>query len=208
MINRTTTCQSIDSFKNEDNSEVAEIPRLRRKKRSGRSKKTKPASEVVVSSDEECGSEKKNKRRSVSFNEENTERVEIPRISRRYKTKCWITKEEIQHNVMMNKVRGMVRSKLISVMAKEDDIFEDADETETETTESETEGDDDLLEGLSQREGEIHKEEQRSNARMVHLARKDRIIQHLLDAIMERRNEDIHSFLTSKCSITFSTKKK
>lgn len=217
MIALPTTSERVVSFLDE-NDKDAEIPRVRRKRREGRSKKKKPvAKTAVVSSDEESSSTEecttgKGMVRTVSFDEKNIERVEVPRISRKYKARCWITKEEIRYNIMMNKVRGMVRAKLMKLLAQNDEFFVDEDETESDITESETEAvDDDLLEGLSRQHGaEVHREEEEriTQQRTIKLARKDRILQHLLDSIMERSKEEIHSFLTSKCSITFNTKKK
>ena len=216
MITLPTTSQRVVSFRDE-NDKDAEISRVRRKRGEGRSKKKKPvAKTAVVSSDEESSSTEestteKGMVRTVSFDENNIEQIEVPRISRKYKARCWITKEEIRYNIRMNKVRKMVRAKLVKLLAKNDEFFVDEDETETDITESETEtADDDLLEGLSQQHGgQIHQEEERiKQQRTIKLARKDRLLQHLLDSIMERSKEEIHSFLTSKCSITFNTKKK
>ncbi len=217
MITLPATSERVVSFRDE-NDKDAEIPRVRRKRSEGRSKKKKPVTKTaVVSSDEESSSieesaKEKGMVRTVSFDEKNIEQVEVPRISRKYKARCWITKEEIRYNIMMNKVRGMVRAKLVKLLAKNDDFFVDEDETETDITESETETvDDDLLEGISRHNaGQIHQEEEEriTQQRTIKLARKDRILQHLLDSIMERSKEEIHSFLTSKCSITFNTKKK
>ena len=145
----------------------------------------------------------------VFLRESKNEVFEIPRISERYKTKCWITKEELEHNFMMSRLRKLVEEKLVKLLSKNEDFYEltdDADETETET-----EAEEELLDGLLGKEPSAQHSSNQEGAvikRGMVPERRERILQHLLDAIMERRKQDIHSFLTSKCSISFSRKPK
>lgn len=145
----------------------------------------------------------------VSLRESKNEIFEIPRISERYKTRCWITKEELEHNFMMSRVRKLVEEKLVKLLSKNEDFYElteDTDETETET-----EAEEELLDGLLGKEPLTQHSQNQEGAvikRGMVPERRERILQHLLDAIMERRKQDIHSFLTSKCSISFSRKPK
>ncbi len=150
--------------------------------------------------------------RRVSLEESNNEVFEIPRISERYKARCWITRKELEHNFMMNRVRNLVEQKLVKLLSKNDD-FHNITSNETDDTETETEAEDDLLlDGLLGKEpSTLHhpqQHEEKDIKRGLVPERRDRILQQLLDAIMERRKQDIHSFLTSKCSISFSRKPK
>lgn len=208
MIASITAATSTGAFCDENDEDV-EISRIGPQERA-------ECVTVVVASDGESGHDKRCARtkipRTVSFDEENNATFEIPRINEMFKAKCWLTKEEHEHNLMMNRIRYMVRKKLIVLMAKSEDFFESADEIdETESeTETESEFEDDLLEGFG---GEGHVQNKQQKEQLVTrkqkcMARKDRIREHLLDAIMERRNQDIHSFLTSKCSINFTRKPK
>lgn len=147
----------------------------------------------------------------VLLRESKNEVFEIPRVSERYKTRCWITKEELEHNFMMSRVRKLVAEKLVKLLSKNEDFYEltdDADETETET---EAEEEEELLDGLLGKAPSTQHSQNQEGAvikRGMVPDRRERILQHLLDAIMERRKQDIHSFLTSKCSISFSRKPK
>ena len=153
--------------------------------------------------------EEQQRPRRVSLRESKNEVFEIPRINERYKTKCWITREELEHNFMMSRVRKLVEEKLVKLLSKNEDFYEltdAADETETET-----EGEEELLDGLLGKEPSTQYSQHNEGKvikRGLVSSRRERILQHLLDAIMERRKKDIHSFLTSKCSISFSRKPK
>ena len=150
--------------------------------------------------------------RRVSLEESNNEVFEVARIHERYKTRCWITKEELEHNFMMNRVRNLVEQKLIKLLSKNDEFFAITSD-DTDDTETETEGEDELLDGLLGKELSTttlqpQQHEEKAIKRGLVPARRDRILQHLCDSIMERQKRDIHSFLTSKCSISFSRKPK
>jgi hypothetical protein len=155
----------------------------------------------------------KNSGTRVSFSEEFNTEVEVPRVNKKYRKKCWITHDEVQHNMMMFKIRGMVQDKLVELLANDEKSF--ADNEETEATETDiTEASDDSWQSQGQEseqeqeQGQKLQQQESEEKQRIPMARKNRILQHLLDAIMERRKEDIYSFLTSKCTISFNMVKK
>jgi hypothetical protein len=165
----------------------------------------------------------------VSIREENNKVFKYPRVKTKYKSICWISQDEIHHNMMMNQIRRLVQEKIIKLLAKDDDYsvlltkqheseYSDTETTEIESCVSECEyeidDDDDHQweEQNDQGEWRVIKEEPtvlkpttkpQGNINSL-LEEKNRMVHNLVDAIMDQGHDEIYSFLTSKCTISFS----
>jgi len=120
----------------------------------------------------------------VSIREENNTVLEIPRYRREDKPKLWASKVEIHHNMMMEKIRGLVQQKLLEEVASNDEFFADIDVLAIEIDDHNS----------WQQEQKQQKPETEED---ILLAKKARILQNLLEDIMEFPSDDILSFLTS-----------
>jgi len=114
----------------------------------------------------------------VSIHEEKNMEVEIPRYDPKDKPKLWISKVEIHHNTMMEKIRGLVQIQLFEQVSNNDDFFKGIEDVTIDI---------DNLEGQQKLET---KED-------ILLAKKAQMLNDLLNAIMELPKEEILSFLTS-----------
>ena len=114
----------------------------------------------------------------VSIDEEKNKEIEIPLYDQKDKRKLWISKVEIRHNTMMEKIRGLVQVKLFELVAGDDDFFKGIEDATIE------------IEDTDEQEKPESKEE-------ILLAKKAQIIQDLHYAIMELPKDEILSFLTS-----------
>lgn len=118
----------------------------------------------------------------VSIHEEKNKEVEIPRYDPKDKRKLWISKVEIHHNTMMEKIRGLVQQKLVELVMSDDDFFAGIEDVTVDL---------DDLDDYGQNEKKPETEED------ILLAKKAKILQDLLNAIMELPKDEILSFLTS-----------
>lgn len=119
----------------------------------------------------------------VSIHEEKNTEVEIPRIDPEDKPKLWISKVEIHHNAMMEKIRVLVQQKLFEEVANNDNFFEGIEDITLGIE------DDDSV----QEEGEGKSESEED----IILKKKARILNKMLNEIMELPKDEIFSFLTS-----------
>jgi len=114
----------------------------------------------------------------VSIHEEKNMEVEIPRYDPKDKPNLWISKVEIHHNTMMEKIRGLVQVKLFEQVASSDDFFKGIEDVTID------------LENLDGQQKLESKED-------IILAKKAQMLNDLLNAIMELPKDEILSFLTS-----------
>jgi len=118
----------------------------------------------------------------VSIQEDKNTLVEIPRYDPADKRKLWFSKTDIHHNTMMEKIRGLVQVQLLEQVASDDDFFkgiecipiELSDEDNDEEGKPKTESDEEII-----------------------LTKKAKILQDLLNAIMEMPKDDILDYLTT-----------
>ena len=215
--------RSVSSKKEDDAFESPPIERKHRKPKS-----SNPLAEAIgivpfLDGDDEDGPKEKSsgnlpKRRSsrVSFEDSKNKKIEVPRISKKYIKKCWFSAEEIQQNMMMQKIRRMVHEKLLKNLPEKDEyfIYDDVSDTEYESEEF---GDSWHSQESKQ---SSHDEQEKSHGDHVEpellepkgkellLTKKGaRILEHLIEAVMDRPKEEIYSFLTSKCTISFTKKR-
>lgn len=115
---------------------------------------------------------------SVSIDEGKNKEVEIPRYDPRDKSKLWISKADIHHNTMMQKIRPLVQGKLYEIVAKDDGFFNGIEDAPIEIEE---------VEGQPKPETEED----------ILLAKKAQMLTEIMNAIMELPKDEILDFLTS-----------
>ena len=115
---------------------------------------------------------------TVSIDEGKNKEVEIPRYDLRDKSKLWISKADIHHNTMMQKIRPLVQGKLYEMVSKDNDFFNGIEDAAIEIEE---------VEGQPKPESEAD----------ILLAKKAQMLTDILNAIMELPKDEILTFLTS-----------
>jgi len=133
------------------------------------------------------------RRSIVSFCEEKNQSIDSPwnKNSDHRKT-CWYSSDDYNHNIRIAKIRKKVKKKLVKNLPVKKGYFEQQEDSNEE----------DPIEGLEV----LGKPVKRKNLRLTKKGKK--IIEQLLDVIMEKPYDEILSFIQSPVSVSFCKKKK